>query len=159
MLTSATEENVGFVRQFFELSPEETLARATELVSDDFVLYDPLASEPVRGYDGFIEYYSTNVNAFPDLTFETEDIFGSDDKVVVRYTTRGTHEGDLAGIPPTGREIQIGCMDIYRVEDGKLAEVWACYDSYGMMQQLGLLFPGVLMQAPKLLWRKLKQVI
>jgi predicted ester cyclase len=59
--------------------------------------------------------------------------------VVTRFTSRGTHQGELWGIPPTGREVEIRSVSTSRIEGGKIAEHWTCADQLGMMQQLGVM--------------------
>jgi len=65
------------------------------------------------------------------------DMITEGDKVAVRYTVEGTHEGDLFGVPPTGRRVSIESMTVGRVSDGKIREHWRVRDTLDMMQQLG----------------------
>ncbi len=60
-----------------------------------------------------------------------------EDKVTTRWSARGTHQGDLMGVGPTGNQVQITGITISRIEDGKIAEDWINYDAMGMMQQIG----------------------
>ena len=73
----------------------------------------------------------------PDLRIVIDDMIAEDDKVAVRYTIEGTHEGDLFAIPPTGRRVCIESFTVERVSDGKIREHWRITDSLDMMQQLG----------------------
>ena len=75
--------------------------------------------------------------AFPDYTHTPEEILAVGDRVVLRTTNRATHSGDFQGIAPTGRRILFGQIAIYRMADGKIAEVWEEADLLGLMQQLG----------------------
>jgi steroid delta-isomerase-like uncharacterized protein len=74
--------------------------------------------------------------AFPDLHQTTDAIFAEGDKVVVRWTGRGTHRGDLMGIPASGNSVKFSGVTIYRIADGRIAESWWAYDAMGLMQQL-----------------------
>jgi predicted ester cyclase len=65
------------------------------------------------------------------------DMIAEGDKVAVRYTVEGTHEGDLFGVPPTGRRVSIESITVERVSDGKIREHWRVTDTLDMMQQLG----------------------
>ncbi len=76
-------------------------------------------------------------SGMPDLRVVIDDMIAEDDKVAVRYTIEGTHEGDLFGIPPTGRRVCIESFTVERVSDGKIREHWRITDSLDMMQQLG----------------------
>lgn len=75
--------------------------------------------------------------AFPKYGFLAEDVVAADDKVVVRFTIRGTQHGAFMGIPATGKAIQVPAIIIYRIQNGKIAEHWMQVDSISMLQQLG----------------------
>ena len=77
--------------------------------------------------------------AFPDSYFIIEDMVAEGDKVVTRKTFHGTHEGEFMGIPPSGRAVSMGLIDIVRVSEGRVVEHWAMGDSLGLMQQLGVI--------------------
>jgi steroid delta-isomerase-like uncharacterized protein len=77
-------------------------------------------------------------SAFPDVWVNVSNIVAEDDKVGCRWTSTGTHEGDLFGIPPTGQKVEVTATVFYRVEDGRLAEGWINRDDLGMMRQLGV---------------------
>jgi predicted ester cyclase len=66
-----------------------------------------------------------------------DDTIGEGDKVVVRWTASGMHQGDLFGVPPTGKSVQVTGIDIFRVAGGQLAELWQNWDQLGMLQQVG----------------------
>ena len=77
--------------------------------------------------------------AFPDFTAVIEDQIAEGDKVVTRKIVSGTHEGELMGIPPTGKRFEIPVIDIFCVVGGKCTDHWSVVDWMGMMQQLGLM--------------------
>jgi predicted ester cyclase len=77
--------------------------------------------------------------AFPDGSMTIEDMIAEGDKVVTRKSYRGTHQGEFLSIPPTGRQIRVGLIDIMRIVDGKVVEHWNVGDDLGMLQQLGAL--------------------
>ena len=80
------------------------------------------------------------MEAFPNLNVTLEDEIAEDGKVVTRWTIRGTpHQGELMGIAPTEKQIELKGITIYRIEaDKKIAEEWERYDNLGLMQQLGV---------------------
>jgi steroid delta-isomerase-like uncharacterized protein len=78
------------------------------------------------------------LTAFPDLKFDIEDILAEGDKVVVRYTIKGTNHGSYMGVPPTGKEISLKGISIYKIIGAKLVESWGMYDRMSLMQQLGI---------------------
>jgi steroid delta-isomerase-like uncharacterized protein len=109
---------------------------AAELIAPDYVAHDPAV--PGRtGPKGETRAAQLYRAAFPDLHFTVEDVIAVGDQVVVRWTSRGTHLGDLLGIPPTGKVATATGITILRVTDGKLAELWQDWDRLGLLQQLG----------------------
>lgn len=109
----------------------------TEIVSPNLVVHDPLLKE-VKGLEGLKSQIKDMRIAFPDLSFTVEDVFGADNRVVICWSARGTHRGPLAGIAATGRSGLVRGIDLFRIESGKIVEVTAHWDAYGMLQQLGL---------------------
>lgn len=79
--------------------------------------------------------------ALSGLRHEIHDLIAEGDKVVYRSTNRGTHAGELLGVPPTGKEVTISAMAIIRIVAGKVAEVWVMPDMMSLMQQIGALPP------------------
>src|SRR5215217_5713347 len=74
---------------------------------------------------------------FPDVISTIEDLIAEGDKVVARWRSRATHQGDYMGIPPTGKEVQFTGISVYRIEEGKIAESWTVEDQFGLMRQIG----------------------
>jgi predicted ester cyclase len=87
---------------------------------------------PVLEKDAIIQYRS----AFPDQQYRIEDLFGADDKVVLRWTTTATDTLGLMGQPPTGRQASVTGINIYRPSDGQLVEHWDEWDLAGLIQKL-----------------------
>jgi predicted ester cyclase len=75
--------------------------------------------------------------ASPDLRFTVDDMIAEGDRVVTRWTARGTHKGVLFGCPPTGRPVTVEAIAIDRYVNGQITDHWAVRDDLGMMQQLG----------------------
>lgn len=115
------------------------LAVVDELVAEEFVNHNPIVPDAPPGPEGFKLNVSTIRTAFPDIEFPTEDLIAEGDRVVIRAVGRGTHEGELLGIPPTGREVTLPAIVIFRIEDGQIVERWAQTDTLGMLRQLGAL--------------------
>ena len=134
------EENKSIVRRFFEVGPSRgDLQAANELLAPDFVLHVPLPCSPgVRGMD---EVVSACRAAFQGLDVTVEDMVAEDDMVAARFTARGIHMGAFMGLPPTGKPITMTGMEIFRLERGKIAELWGEANLLGLMQQLGILPP------------------
>jgi steroid delta-isomerase-like uncharacterized protein len=111
-------------------------AALEELLAPDFVDHDALPGQP-PGREGHRQILAAFRSAFPDLHVTTEDIVAEGDKVVTRWTARGTHQGELMGIAPTGKEVTIKGIDVLRIAGGKMVERWAEYNDLELMQQLG----------------------
>jgi steroid delta-isomerase-like uncharacterized protein len=141
-MTSKLEENKELVRRSNEeLWEEGNLGFLDEYVADDYVEHNTASPRPIRGPEGYEENVRMVRSAFPDLEVTTEDLIAEGDKVVTRYTLRGTHEGSMMGIEPTGEEIEIEGISIGKFEDGKIVEGWSNIDLMGMMQQIGVVEP------------------
>jgi steroid delta-isomerase-like uncharacterized protein len=76
---------------------------------------------------------------FPDLHITTNDLIAEGDNVTKVWTVNCTHNGELMGIPATGKQIEVKGIEVLRVADGKIAENWVSMDNLGMMQQLGVI--------------------
>ncbi|ELZ82302.1 ester cyclase [Haloferax larsenii] len=137
---AATEEtNKELVRQSNdEIWGEGNLDVIDGYVSDDYVEHNAASPQPIHGPEGYKENVEMVRSAFPDLDVTTEDLISEGDKVVTRYTLRGTHEGELMGIEPTGKTIEVQGISIGRFEDGTVVEGWSVIDMMSMMQQLGV---------------------
>jgi predicted ester cyclase len=108
-----------------------------EYYPPDFVWHGP--DQDIRGYELAKQLSSTFLAAFPDAEMTDEDVIAEGEKVVRRYTTHATHQGETEMFgPPTGRQIELKGITIHRLEGGKIVEEWESYDNLSMMKQLGL---------------------
>jgi steroid delta-isomerase-like uncharacterized protein len=81
---------------------------------------------------------------FPDVVSTIEDLIAEGDKVVARWVSHATHQGEYMGIPPTGKEVEFTGISVYRIEAGKIAESWNVEDKLGLMRQIGVIVePGL----------------
>jgi len=130
------EENKAIVRRFFEEGPSKgDLVAANELLSPNFSLHTPLPSAP--GIQGINDIITTCRAAFEHLNVKVEDMVAEGDKVTARFMARGVHRGSFMNLPPTGRPITMTGIEIFRIEDGKIAELWAEANLLGLMLHLG----------------------
>ncbi len=74
---------------------------------------------------------------FPDVANTIEDLIAEGDKVVARWRSRATHQGEYKGIPPTGTEVEVTGITLYRIQGGKIAESWNVEDKFGLLRQIG----------------------
>ena len=134
----STEENRMLVHRFFEeLWNQENLAVADELLASGHVHH--FSDGDITGPDGVKQLVSWLRTAFPDIHTSIDDVVAEADKVVVRFTIRGTHQGEGMGFPPTGKRVVYTGIDIFRITDGRIVERWGEVDSLGLRQQLGTL--------------------
>lgn len=136
----STEEEKALIRRWIELWNTGDLDAIEEFVTPDYVRHDPNGPE-VRGPEAERQLVAMYLAAFPDLRFTIEHLVADEGLVLAHSTARGTHRGDLLGIPPTERAVTVAVMDLFRLADGKIAEQWVTIDNLGMLQQIGA-FPG-----------------
>ena len=134
------EENKANVRRIWdEVWNLGKLDVVDEVLAKDYVGHIPSMPEGVHGTEGFKQLITVYRTAFPDVHLTVEDLIAEGDRVVARWVTRGTHTGDMMGIPPTGSQIEIMGISIFHVIDGKVKEEWEGFDSLNLMQQLGVI--------------------
>ena len=136
-----SEENKAVVRRAFDEVAMGDMATVDEIIAPEFVRHDLAGGPETHGPEGVKRLIAGLRTGFPDLRTTIEDIFSDGDKVVVRFTTRGTQSGPFMGIAPTGREASWSGVNIYRVSGGRIRETWQLADGLGLLRQLGAL-PG-----------------
>jgi predicted ester cyclase len=110
-----------------------------ELISEDFVDHVEMPGLEGTGRARYLASLRLTHNGFSDYHEEVEFIVADEDKAVSYARITGTHDGDLMGLPPTGRKIDVHSIGILRFADGQVIERWGIGDSLAQMQQLGLL--------------------
>lgn len=141
MATTETDNKEMARRIAEEAWGEGNLEVIDEFLAEEFVSHNSAVPEDVHGPEGYKETIRMFRSAFPDLEVTIEDSIAEGDKVVLRVSQSGTHEGELMGIEPTGQYVETTGIVIGRAEDGKAVEEWAQLDNLGMMQQLGVIEP------------------
>lgn len=132
------EENKAIVRKFFEEGPSKgNLAAADDLLLPSFALHTPLPSAP--GPQGMKDIITACRVAFEHLDVTVEDMVAEGDKVAARFVAHGVHKGSFMNLPPTGKPIAMTGIEIFRIEDGKIAELWGEANLMGLMVQLGII--------------------
>jgi len=128
------EENKAIIRRYYEAANKHNVDLAAELVAPDFVDYD----NKIEGLENLKQFGNMLIKGFPDIHWTIEDIVAEGDKVWVRTTITGTHKGEYRGVPPTGKRITIGAVDILRIVDGEIVEAWAVDDLLDFYKKLGI---------------------
>jgi steroid delta-isomerase-like uncharacterized protein len=131
-----SEQNKAIVRRFFESVNNRDLDALAQVVSRDIEFH----GMEVHGLQELQAKFAEIVGGMPDIVMTIHDLIAEGDRVAVRVTGKGTHTGEFEGMPPTDRSFEAAEMDILRIEEGKIAEVWQLYDQLGFLTQLGL-FP------------------
>jgi steroid delta-isomerase-like uncharacterized protein len=132
------EQNEAVARRGFDAFNTGDLSIVDEITAQDAVSHDPAMPEVAQGPDGYKGVIQTYRGAFPDLAFTIEDCFSDGDMVCIRWSSTGTNDGELMGMPPTGKSITSSGISIDKIADGKIVESWIQWDNLGLMQQLGI---------------------
>jgi predicted ester cyclase len=137
----STKDNKRVVARFVEVCQNQhNLAFADEVFHAEFVNHYAPEGRPLdphqRAVDHFKHFYDMLLHAFPDATMRIDEQLAERDMVATRKTLRGTHRGELWGLPPTGNRIEWEFIDIFRVRDGKLVEHWRHMDFDARRRQM-----------------------
>ena len=129
-----SEQNKTLARRWFEdLFNRGDLDAAEEILSAEFV--DHLPREEERGLEELKQYVTMYRAAFPDIRDTIDELVAEGEKVVVRLTSRGSHQGEFMGIAPTGRHVRFSRMRLFRIAENKTAESWVNIDQLGLLEQ------------------------
>ena len=135
----AAGEKIGLARRFYdEVCNKRQLAVADQLFSATHVYHDPSSPWVGKGPAGIKDLIGVYHRGVNDAHWDVHEIIESGDTVISRWTGRGTHTGELLGIPPTHRKVNVDGIWIHRIAGGKIVESWNCWDTLGMLQQLGV---------------------
>lgn len=136
--------NQQLKRLFDEVYTKGNLAVLKEICSPKIKLHDPAAPNFKGGIEELKERETMYKNAFPNKELKIDELLmAGDDKVIVRWTCKGTHKGELQGMAPTNKNFQITGISIYKLENGKITEIWQNWDRLGLLEQLGEIHPTV----------------
>jgi predicted ester cyclase len=135
------EENKRVVAEFVEVcQTRHDLAAADRMFHADFVNHYEPEGRPIPAGDrpaaGFQSFYGMLLRAFPDAMMEVNEQLAERDLVATRKTLRGTHRGELWGLPPTGNPVEWEFIDIFRVREGQLVEHWTHMDFEALRAQM-----------------------
>ena len=113
-----------------------------DLMAEDFVEHEETPGfAPTK--EGVLDMFRMYRAAFPDLQMQADEVLVSGDKTVTRLRATGTHQGELMGIAPTGKSVEVQLIDVMRFDDaGTACEHWGLVDMLSMLQQLGAIPAG-----------------
>ena len=130
-------------RYFEELFNEGDLEVAEEIFADEFEYHGPPSFSPpnLKRPEQFKAFVKRYHEAFPDINYHVERVFGDGDEYAVRWEAEGTHTEALFGIEGTGKSFTDEGLNMFQFEDGKIVAVWSHWDTLGMVRELGLAGP------------------
>ena len=135
----ATEKNKAVAQRFAQVWGKGALEIIDELASPTISVHYPTFPEVIKGGEAFKQKLKEFRSAFPDGDLRVEEQIAEGDKVVLRWSFTGTHQGQLKGIPATGKKVKWTGISIYRIADGKVSEERGEEDIFGLLRQLGVL--------------------
>ncbi len=135
---SPEAHNMALSRRFTEeVWNQGKLELCNELIAPEYRNHDPAAPQLGSGPEGVKQLIASYRKAFPDIRMTIDEVFAHGDKVITRWTCRGTHKGELAGIKPTKKSCTVVGTSITRYRNGKQVEGWHFWDALGLFQQIG----------------------
>ena len=132
------EANKALVEGYIDEFNKGNVEILNEVCAPDYRFYVPSNSPKFMSREEIVGLMKMFISAFPDFSWSIEDTVAEGDKVVTRFSMRGTHEGEWQGIPPTGKMVETSAIFITRIENGKVVEMREEENSVGFMMQLGM---------------------
>jgi len=134
-----TTTNKQLVEDFISaLFTDGDLTAVDRYLDPDFVNHDPPLPGSPDGAAGMRQAAEVFRKAFPDWRSDLQHIIAEDDLVAEHFVAHGTHRGSVMGETPTGQEVALRGVNIFRITGGKITERWGRLDDLGLLQQLGL---------------------
>lgn len=134
---SASEHAKALVREHFDAINERDRTKVADLHADDVAVHS--AGRELVGIEAVINDWWAQLEAVPDLKDSIDMLIAEGDRVAVRYTTTGTHEGEFLGLDPTGASVEVTSMAVVRVDGDEIVEWWNQPDRFEFFRQLGLI--------------------
>ena len=131
------ETKTDFFKQFVQFINTADDNLAQQLISPVAKFYVPGQPEPLQGPKGYLMIIAMMRSGFPDIQWTIEDMITENDKVAVRFTMRGTHQGTFFGVPATEKPIVVQAMNFYRLADDQIIEEFGQPDMLGLLTQIG----------------------
>jgi steroid delta-isomerase-like uncharacterized protein len=131
-----SEANKALVRRLFEATNARDVEALRALYASRFRL-----NGVETAFDDFAEGFPSFFAAFPDAEGVVEECIAEDDRVAARWRTEATHAGEYAGAPATGRRVSWQGTNVYRIEGGRVVEMWQSGDTFGLLQQIDAVSP------------------
>lgn len=134
------QESLALIRKLYEFynqNDSNNLSSCENLFASNVQFHDPAVSHSKSGIQSIKQAENSNIKAFPNKKTKIESLLPAEDQIVVRWSSTGTHKGEFQGIAPTNRDFKINGISIYRISNGKIAEIWQIWDRFGLLEQIG----------------------
>ena len=138
-MPSLEEENKDLVRRYLNAFNDRDEATLADLLSEDVVEHG--IHTTLRGVDDVLDFLQSHFDVFPDYSGTTEAIVTEGDTVTVRYSVGGTHSGEYRDVEPTQKTVEWTGIAMYRIEDGRIAEIWIEENRLDLLEQLEVVQP------------------
>ncbi len=125
-----------YLREVWSLGNTDKLE---EFVASDYVYHGSYDLHRSHGKEGLLQRVEALRTGLPGFRCSVDELFSVDDRVVVRFTASGVHSGVFLGVKPTGRQVRLSGITIFRLSRGKIAEEWTNWSALGVLQQLGVI--------------------
>ena len=136
----SASENKALLRRYFkEVWEKQNPAAVRRFLAPEYRRHTSPDAEPLT-LDEQVQRLAGFRTAFPDIQIVVEQVIAEGDCLAFRSTMRGTHQGPLMGIAPTGKQVTVGLIDVIRVKGGKFVEQWGGPDLFDLLRQLGAVF-------------------
>jgi len=134
---SLDENKALAIRYFQEVWEQGDFALEDQLLAPDYVDHNAAPGFPPNrtGHHQFLVHFRA---AFPDVRYTMDDLIAEGDRVMDRWTVHATHLGEFLGIPPTGKAVTFWGIDILRIVNGRITDIWHLEDQLNVLQQLGI---------------------
>jgi len=130
------EANTTLLHESVEAFNTGDMTKLLAVAAPNIIIHYAEMPEPLQGHETWQQGYELVKRAFPDLKIRVDDLVAAGDKVALRLTLSGTHQGEFQGIPATGRTISYVSHEFYRVANGLVVEEWICSDMASLFSQL-----------------------
>jgi predicted ester cyclase len=134
-----SEQNKQRARDYFKAFAAQDRAWLEANVAPTYVRRDTTLPFEVVGPEGVLKLGDVLLGAFSEIELDIQDVVAEGDKVLVRLQFRGVHSGPFGDYQATNKRFDVMVLDLFRMEDGKIAEQWPAIDNLGLQQQIGML--------------------
>ena len=115
---------------------ERNLDAVDEIMAEDYIRHDPTALMKDAGVKEYKHAFSKLIEAFPDGKWSLEELLEDGDRVIGRWSFKGTHRGQFFNIAPTGKVVSYPIIGVYRIQDGRIAEDWHVFHALGLWETI-----------------------